>query len=98
MRIKVELHEDVVWFVKRRCTPDEAAAFYARLEDIRREPISNSESIADPTVSEFMLRFFRFGRNIAIFEYDIWNAQIRVLECQKPKPTRKPRSPGSEVP
>lgn len=96
MRIKVELHSDVVWYIRHRCTREEAALFYEGLDKIRVEPIEHSESIARPDRSRYMLRFFRFGRNIAIFEYDIGRNQIRVLECEKPKRGRRHTHPDAE--
>ncbi len=85
MRIKVELHRDVVWYIRHRCNRDEARSFYQQLDKVRREPITNSEAIADPKVSRYMLRFFRFRQNIAVFEYDIGRDHIRVLECRIPR-------------
>lgn len=46
MRIKVELHRDVVWYIRHQCNRDEALSFYQELEKVRREPITNSEAIA----------------------------------------------------
>ncbi len=86
MRIKVELHTDAVWYIRHRCNREEAGSFYEGLEKVRLDPIANSQVIADPKVSRYMLRFFRFRGNIAVFEYDIARDHIRVLECRKPLP------------
>ena len=67
MRIKVELHEAVVWFIRHRCNDSEVDAFYERLEKLRSELIENSEPMSDPTLSPHMLRFFRFRLNLALF-------------------------------
>ncbi len=89
MRIQVELHKDVVRYIRHQCNREEAQSFYEQLERVRAEPISNSEAVAKPELSRYMLRFFRFRKNMAIFEYDVGRDQIRVLECEKPKPPRK---------
>ena len=90
MRIKVELHPDVVWYIRKRCTPKEQDAFYRHLEKLRAEPIKHSELIVDPRLSRYVLRRFRFGANVAVLEYDIHKGRIRVLECRKAKPIRPP--------
>jgi hypothetical protein len=93
MPIKVELHPDVVWFLKHRCRPDDVDAFCKALDGVRIKPIAHSEATADPRLSQYMLRFFRFGVNIAIFEFDPGKNRIRVLECRrlpaKGRPKRK---------
>ena len=89
MRIKVELHKNVVRYIRHECTEEEQGAFFGELERLRSDPVTlieNSEAIADPELARYMLRFFRFGENIAIFEYDIGKNRIRVLECRKPRP------------
>jgi len=100
MRYKVELHPDVVWFVRKRCTPEEQAAFYSQLEAIRLEPIKNSEATSDPSLSRYMLRFFRFGTNIAIFQFDPGRDRIRVRECRRiqQKPRRGQEAGQKEKP
>jgi len=98
MRIKVELHKDVVWYIRHRCNREEAESFYERLEKVRLEPITNSQAISDPKVGRYMLRFFRFLRNIAVFEYDIARDHIRVLECRKPLPKHGQRQRADEGP
>ena len=88
MRIKVELHPEVVWFIRHCCNDDEVDAFYEQLERVRSEPIENSEPMAEPSLSPYMLRFFRFRRNLALFEYDPAKRRIRVLECRRIPPRR----------
>jgi hypothetical protein len=90
MPIKVELHSDIVRFVRHECSDAEVDEFYAGLERIRRDPLA-SEAIADPRLSRYMLRFFRFGSCVAIFRYDPGRETIKVLECRKVRP-----SPGEE--
>ena len=70
MRVKVELHSRVDLFVRKSCTKVEQNEFYRMLEALRTNPISESEAMADPLLSRYMLRFFRFGPNLAIFEWD----------------------------
>ena len=97
MRIKVELHPEVVWFIRHRCNEDEVSAFYEELERLREEPIANSEAVADPRLSRYMLRFFRFRQNLTIFELNPAKNRIRVLECRKspPRRTRRQKPNGS---
>ena len=87
------MHRDVVWLIRRHCTDQEVDAFYDGLEKLQREPIENSEATRDPRLSRYMLRFFRFGRNIAVFEYDPGKNRIRVLQCRKLR--AKPRQRGA---
>ena len=96
MLIKVGLHPDVVFFVRHRCNPEEQKAFFVQLHAIRSEPITNSEAISDPRLSRYMLRFFRFGRHMAVFHFDPNREQIKVLECRTipPKRVRKPKGKG----
>lgn len=91
MRATVELHPDVVWFLKKRCTDAGRKAFYNRLEEVRRQPIENSEPIRDEKLSRFMLRFFRFAGIMAVFKFDLARNRIRVYECRKITPGRLPR-------
>ena len=91
MRATVELHPDVVWFLKKRCTDAERSAFYNRLEEVRRLPIENSEPIRDVRLSRYMLRFFRFAGFMAVFKLDHAKNRIRVYECRKITPGRLPR-------
>ncbi len=88
MRATVELHPDVVRFLKKRCTDAERKAFYNRLEEVRRKPIENTEPFRDAKLSRFMLRFFRFAEFMAVFKFDPANNRIRVYECRKSTPGR----------
>ncbi|MEE9295414.1 MAG: hypothetical protein V3W34_10695 [Phycisphaerae bacterium] len=89
MPIKVELHPDVEWFLRHRCNENEVDAFYERLEAIRTAPIQNSEALVDPKISQYVLRGFRFGVNIAAFEYDAAMNRIRVLVCRTSLPRKR---------
>ena len=88
MRVKVELHSRVIWFLKHRCSAEEQDAFYRALERIRRARIRYSEAIREPRLSRYMLRFFRFGSNLAIFSVNRARDVIRVCECRKCPPKR----------
>lgn len=92
MRIKVELHRDVVWFIRHRCNDDEVKAFYEQLERLRSDPIESSEAIADPKLSRYMLRLFRFKGNLAIFEFDPGRDRVIIRQCRRIP--LKPRTPG----
>ena len=98
MRYKVELHRDVRRFVRHTCNEDEVDAFYARLRQIEVEPIEHSEAVADPDLSRYMLRFFRFGSNIAIFEFVPAKSRTRVLQCKRLPPKVRRRSRAGEPP
>ena len=95
MRIKVELHRDVVRFLRHDCDDDERLAFCRQLETVRSAPIENSECLRDPRLSRYMLRFFRFGQNMAVFKYDAGQDRIRVLECREIRPGRRKPKPGN---
>ena len=93
MRIKVELHWDVVWFIRQRCNDAEREAFYGTLHLVRSNPvdaIERSEPIGDPKISRYILRFFRFSGCLALFELGAAKNRIRVLECRR-VPRRKTR-------
>jgi len=94
VRVKVELHSRVAGFLKHRCSAEEQDAFYRALERIRTAPIRHSEAIADPRVSRYMLRFFRFGSNLAIFSVNRARDVIRVCECRKCPPQRRAKGAG----
>jgi len=84
MRIKVELHRDVVWYLKRRCNEKERAEFSAVQERIRSDPITlidETDAIFEPRLSTHMLRLFRFGNNVAVFRFDPARSKIKILEC-----------------
>ena len=97
MRIKVELHPEVVWYLKSRCNAEEVDGFYRQLARVRAAPISNSEAIAKPRRSRYILRFFRFGSNIAVFGFSRSRDTIKVCECCKRLPRRSP-SDAEDVP
>lgn len=82
MRYKVELRYVVCSFLKRECSPEDRAAFYDALERTRDAPIENSEAITDPELSRFVLRFFRFGTYIAIFEFHPAEGRMVVRKCR----------------
>lgn len=91
MRIKVELHPNVVRFIRQYCTGEEVDAFYRMLRKLSTEPIRHSEHWTEPGLSRYMLRLFRFMGNLAVFKYYIAEKRIRVLSCRKvpPRPRRK---------
>lgn len=91
MRTKVELHPDVVWFVRRQCSEAEPGSFYGELEKVRRDPIENSEHFRDPNLSRYMLRCFRFARIMAVFKHYPAKNLIRVLECRRIRPKQRRR-------
>lgn len=70
MRFKVELHPDAVYFLRRLSDEADRREFYRQLELLRENPIEHSEAFLDPDLSRYMLRFFRFNRNLAVFELD----------------------------
>ena len=98
MRFKVELHKDVVYYVRRQCDDADRRVFYGKLERIGSDPIDESESIADIELSRYLLRFFRFGRHIAIFELDAARDRIIVRQCRRPKTSRRPRPSPTDGP
>ncbi len=87
MRLKVELHPRVSWFLGRRCTDAERKAFYAELERLRSDAVTliyGTEAYSDPERSRYMLRFFRFGPYLAILDFNAAKDRIRVVECELP--------------
>ena len=91
MRNKVELHPDVVRFVRHECNEAERGAFYRELDKVGQDPIENSEHFADPNLSRFMLRCCRFARIMAVFKYYPAKDLVRVLECRRIRPERRRR-------
>lgn len=90
--LRVELTKGV-WNVVEGFTVFDRDSFVSCLERVRRAPIRNSEASHDPGCSDYMLRFFRFGsgeRWIAVFELDIGQNLIKVLECRLLRPRRRP--------
>lgn len=83
MFIEVEIHRNVLFFLKYECSSEERAAFNECLGRVRGDLIGLSEAITDPTLSRYMLRFFRFARCIAIFETNRARDRIRVRKCQR---------------
>ncbi len=98
MRLKVELHPDVQWFIKHRCNAAERRVFYQQLDAVRSEPIKNSEPTFEPQVSHYILRFFRFGTNLAIFRFEPAVNLIWVLKCRTLKPPQKENNLGENGP
>jgi hypothetical protein len=89
MRVKGELHPDVVWFLKRECTAKERSAFYQQLEKLRSDQVAlieNSEAIHCPQQSRYILRFFRFEECMAVFEMNRERDRIRVRQCRRIPP------------
>ena len=97
MRIKVELHREVIWFIRHEATVTEVRAFYEQLWKLSADPVSlieHSEAAHQPKKSRYMLRFFRFESCIAIFETNRARDRIRVRECQR----LLPREAGKQEP
>lgn len=97
MRIKVELHREVTWFIRQEAGVTEVRAFYEQLWKVSADPVSlieHSEAAHQPKKSRYMLRFFRFERCIAIFETNRARDRIRVRECQR----LLPRDEGKQKP
>ena len=90
MILSLELHPDVAYFIEHRCNQEEQTEFFRQLGLIRTEPIRHSEATMAPGLSRYVLRFFRFGDNIAIFEFDAGRARVRVLECRRSLSRRQP--------
>ena len=101
MPIRVELDSGASRFLRKCCTPEEQDEFYDRLRAVESEPIKNSEVCREPDLSPYILRFFRFGMNKAIFELDAFRNKIRVMECRRLKPSSRhlrPPMPGDPSP
>ena len=96
MRFKVELRKEAVWFVKHECNAADRNAFYVELENLRDDPISNSEPIYDPTLKPYMLRQFRFGQCLAVFEIQPAAEKIVVRVCKKRKPPPNIIAPNAD--
>ena len=97
MRFKVELHKDVNWFVRRECSVDEAKEFYAWLERLRGDPITDTEVVVDRELAPYTFRSFRFGRNLGVFRLDPVRQEVLVRQCRKfrGEPTRRRRKPDT---
>jgi hypothetical protein len=86
MRIKVELHREVVRFIKRECSAEERSAFYEKLELLRSSWVAlyeNSEATYDPEASPYMLRLFRFKEIVAVLEESGDRERILVRQCRR---------------
>lgn len=94
MRIKVDMHKEVARYLRRECREEERTAFYRELDRVREDPIGNSDPTRDPKISRYMLRFFRFDGNMAIFRLSRLGDRIRVLQCRRLK--RRPRQGGPQ--
>lgn len=93
MRFKVELHKEVGRYIRQECLEPDRREFYAGLERIRTDPIANSEALAETEISRYVLRYFRFGRHIAIFQFDPLRDGVIVQVCRRFRQTR-PRKRG----
>jgi hypothetical protein len=91
MLLKARLHDDVHWHLRHNCSQHEVESFVRQLNLVRQRPLENSEPIDDPELSRYKLRFFRFGNNIAVFQYDMTADRIYVLKCRRVRPQRKRR-------
>jgi len=89
MRATVDLHKAVRSFLRHECTREEQRAFYERLEVVRGDPLGESEPNFDPRLSRYMLRSFRFGSNLAVFEWDAHRLRVRVVACRKIRRSRE---------
>lgn len=102
MRFKVELHPEVIDFVRHRCKENERVEFFAVCDRIAENPIKHSEPTTDPKLSRYPLRFARFGDYIAIFDFDRSRQWIRVRQCRRlRKPEKTPndaRRAGDDPP
>ena len=94
----VDLHQDVVWYLRDRCNDDEVKAFYEQLDRVRTDPIENSEATAVPDLSRYMLRFFRFKENIAVFEFDPGRDRVVIRQCRRLPVKPKGRGDPKEGP
>lgn len=85
--IRFELTEEVALFLETECLSEEVDAFWANVEAIRDDPIDNSQPFLGRTNRPRLLRYFRFGGCIALFEYH-WTGEedtdlIRVVGCTR---------------
>lgn len=103
MGYKVELHPDVVRFLKWECNAAERDAFSALMRKLGDEPIKHSAPFRDPVISRYMIRRARFGSCIAVFSFDRARTKIRIRKCRRftknqlPQRRDEPRSdPGHD--
>lgn len=83
---------EVALYLENLCSDAEIDDFSRQLERVRRSPLESSEALADPSISRYMLRRFRFGGplgKVAIFEFDPGRFQVRVLKCRLERPREK---------
>ena len=89
MRIKVELRPGVRRFL-RKATPAIRETFYEQLRWVCENPIERSVAYHDPTLSKYILRYFRFADYVALFGYLAARDEIKVLECRSRDPIDGP--------
>jgi mRNA-degrading endonuclease RelE of RelBE toxin-antitoxin system len=85
MRIKVELHPDVRRFL-RKSSPEIRDAFHEQLLRVCENPVEHSIAYHDPTLSRYILGYFRFGEYVALFGFIAARDEIKVLECRSSDP------------
>lgn len=90
MRFKVELRKEVVHYLRRECDAVDRREFYDGLERIGSDPITSSELIVDDSISRHVLRYFRFARHIAVFQFNPGKDRVVVRVCRRfrDSPTR----------
>jgi len=98
MRIKVELRREVVRYVRHQCSLGERTEFFEQLERIKLDPITNSEATVDLELSRYILRFFRFGQKIAVFQFDPANDRVVIRLCRTTKRIERRRRATDEPP
>ncbi len=89
MRIKVELRPEVRRFL-RTVTPNVRGTFFEKLHWVCEDPIVRSFAYHDPTVSKYMVRYFRFSNHVALFGYLAARDEIKVIECRFRDPVNDP--------
>jgi len=83
VRFKVELRPEVSYFVRRQCNGEERREFYEQIERLQVDPIEISEAFADPDLSQYVLRYFRFRHYVAVFDLDAYKSRIIVRTCRR---------------
>ena len=81
--LKVDMHKEVLRFLRHECSAADRESFQKGLEAVRTLPIESSGPYHDPEIRPHMLRYFRFGQNRAIFEYHPAKDLIVIWECRK---------------
>lgn len=87
--LRVELHKDVVGFLRVEATRREVDAFYNALQDARRDPSKHSFPVSDAALSRYLLRAFRFATCLAVFRLDAGRGRLRVLQCRRIPPSQQ---------